>query len=283
MNERIHELLQKINALTQHATVSLLEKDLLLQYTRELYEQFAALETTAEQTADAAFVKDAPAGNVAPEEHSQQEPEADEHQGQDAIPDEAPDEPEAATESPEEQAEPQAQQTGNPDEISDEQIPVPETVIPEQEIPPVPAEQTASVAVENTTAKSENDDALTQDELTFTSNEQPFREPDTFELEPELQAERPLLSGRLGDFKLWNRDIRSYIGINDKYNFISELFGNNSEAYEEILNELNRCGSFQDGISFLNNSGVTTLYRWKEDGFSEQIFYNVLSQFFSAR
>ncbi|MGC4056577.1 MAG: hypothetical protein QM743_00430 [Chitinophagaceae bacterium] len=282
MNERIHELLRKINALNQYATVSLLEKDLLLQHTRELYEQFAALETNAEH-ADEAFVKDVPAGNAVPEEHTEQEPEPVRNNAQETLPDEAPAEPETVPESSEEHTKTQDIQTESPDEISEEQIPVPETVIPEQEVPKAPAEQTASAPEENTQVKAENDDTLTQDELTFTSNEQPFREPETFELEPELQAERPFLSGRLSDFKLWNRDIRSYIGINDKYNFISELFGNNSEAYEEILNELNRCGSLQDAISFLNNSGATTLYRWKEDGFSEQIFYNVLSQFFSAR
>lgn len=105
-----------------------------------------------------------------------------------------------------------------------------------------------------------------------------------FELEPELRQsnlQEPVMHST--DFRTWNKDIRSYIGINDRYNFISELFQNNNEAYEEILNELNLCDSKADALKFLENSGITTLYRWKEDGFSEQIFYNVLSQFFSSR
>ena len=85
------------------------------------------------------------------------------------------------------------------------------------------------------------------------------------------------------DFKVWNKDIRTYIGINDKYNFISELFGNNPEAYDEILNEINLSENKAEALQFLENSGITTLYQWKEDGFSEQIFYNVLNQFFASR
>ena len=84
-------------------------------------------------------------------------------------------------------------------------------------------------------------------------------------------------------FKLWNKDVRSYIGINDKYNFISELFGNNAESYEEILNEINLCGSKSEVLQFLENSGITTLYKWDEEGFSVQAFYGVLSQFFSTK
>lgn len=87
----------------------------------------------------------------------------------------------------------------------------------------------------------------------------------------------------LTDFKVWHKDIRTYIGINDKYNFISELFGNNSEAYEEILNEINVCENKSDALQFLENSGITTLYDWQIEGMSEQVFYNILSQFFSSK
>jgi hypothetical protein len=101
------------------------------------------------------------------------------------------------------------------------------------------------------------------------------------EEEPEASKANPPNS--LTDFKLWNKDIRTFIGINDKYNFISELFGNNPEAYDEILNEINLSENKREALQFLENSGITTLYQWKEDGFSEQIFYNVLNQFFASR
>lgn len=88
---------------------------------------------------------------------------------------------------------------------------------------------------------------------------------------------------KLTHFDVSNRDIRMYIGINDQYNFISELFGNNNEAYEEILDEINTFETKEDALFFLANSGVTTLYGWEEDHFSVRIFYNVLNQFFAAR
>lgn len=85
------------------------------------------------------------------------------------------------------------------------------------------------------------------------------------------------------EFKLWHKDIRTYIGINDKYNFISELFNNNAEAYEEVLNEINKCASKDAVLAFLEQSGITTLYQWDTEGFSAQVFYNVLNQFFASK
>lgn len=90
-------------------------------------------------------------------------------------------------------------------------------------------------------------------------------------------------SSKLTSFNVSGRDIRTYIGINDKYNFISELFNGNGEAYEEILDEINTFETLEDASFFLANSGVTTLYQWEEDSFSVRIFHNVLNQFFSAR
>lgn len=79
------------------------------------------------------------------------------------------------------------------------------------------------------------------------------------------------------------KDIKKYIGINDRYNFIAELFGGNAEAFDEILTEINNCDSKESATAFLENSGITTLYSWEKEGASEDIFYNILSQFFAAK
>ncbi len=79
------------------------------------------------------------------------------------------------------------------------------------------------------------------------------------------------------------KDIKKYIGINDRYNFIAELFGGNAEAFDEILAEINNCDSKESATTFLENSGITTLYSWEKEGASEEIFYNILSQFFAAK
>jgi len=79
-----------------------------------------------------------------------------------------------------------------------------------------------------------------------------------------------------------NADIRQNVGINDKYLFISELFGNNTDAYEEVVNELNTFDTEEEAIVWLNNS-VSNQFDWKEDSDTVQAFYKTLADFFAGR
>jgi len=74
------------------------------------------------------------------------------------------------------------------------------------------------------------------------------------------------------------RDIRNGIGINDKFLFMSELFGNNKEAYENALDEINEFDTYQQAFNWLQ-----TQYYWEEAEETTQSFYNILNLFFSAR
>lgn len=47
------------------------------------------------------------------------------------------------------------------------------------------------------------------------------------------------------------RDIRSLIGINDKYQIMSELFGNDKTAYEEALDFINGCKNESSAMAWL--------------------------------
>lgn len=76
-------------------------------------------------------------------------------------------------------------------------------------------------------------------------------------------------------------DIRSLIGINDKYQFISELFGNNKEGYEEVLDELNLFDNRDDALNFLQLTGITERYHWDEEQYSVQSFHQLLGKFYS--
>ena len=77
-------------------------------------------------------------------------------------------------------------------------------------------------------------------------------------------------------------DIRQHIGINDKYQYISELFGNNKEAYEEVIAEINSFDSLEEALSWLGQS-VAPQYNWNEENESVQSFYRLLQLFFKSR
>ncbi|MCD6063543.1 MAG: hypothetical protein K0R82_1454 [Flavipsychrobacter sp.] len=77
-------------------------------------------------------------------------------------------------------------------------------------------------------------------------------------------------------------DIRKYIGINDKYQFISELFGNDKDAYEQTLNSVSGLDSYALAVEWLDEHAHTK-YGWKDDQFAVQSFYDTLSNFFATK
>lgn len=79
-----------------------------------------------------------------------------------------------------------------------------------------------------------------------------------------------------------NYDIRQHIGINDKYLFISELFNDDREAYDEVISEINTFDSEEEAVSWLNQN-VYQQYRWKEDTEVLQAFYKSINDFFNYR
>ncbi|XZF15283.1 hypothetical protein ACTHGU_04035 [Chitinophagaceae bacterium MMS25-I14] len=77
-------------------------------------------------------------------------------------------------------------------------------------------------------------------------------------------------------------DIRKSIGINDKYLFISELFGNDKEAYETVISEINSFDDANEAQRWLK-AGIVQQFRWDENSDTVQSFYDLLMRFFSAR
>lgn len=76
-------------------------------------------------------------------------------------------------------------------------------------------------------------------------------------------------------------DIRQLVGINDKYQYISELFANNVEAYEAVMQELNTFDAEEEAIIWINNS-VSTQFGWQDDTESVQAFFRLLAEYFSV-
>lgn len=228
--EQLKSILQKIEQTIASPVYSSIEKDLLLQHTRDLYEAIQA--TNSQHTEPILVAEPEPAAAIIAQQ-------------QEAV------------------------KIEEVKQVEKKETPVTNTAGNRPAPSPKSTEQKAGLEIIHSI---------------FEDDRETMAEKMSFELEPELQADKdqPLFKTP-ASFKVWNKDIRTHIGINDKYNFISALFRGNNEAYEEILNEINNCTNAKDALLFLENSGITTLYKWDNEGVSEQIFYNTLSQFFSSR
>ncbi len=97
---------------------------------------------------------------------------------------------------------------------------------------------------------------------------------------PEVEEPKPMktLSTPVAE----GADIRTYIGINDKYQYISELFGNDRDAYELVISEIISFETEDEAVQWLKKT-VAEQHRWSEQAEAAQSFYNVLSQYFSQR
>ncbi len=71
-------------------------------------------------------------------------------------------------------------------------------------------------------------------------------------------------------------DIRTAIGINEKFQFINDLFEGNMNEYTAVINQLNNYGSFYDAEIYLNS--IKDIYRWKDDDEMFQKFIAIIKQ-----
>lgn len=66
-------------------------------------------------------------------------------------------------------------------------------------------------------------------------------------------------------------DLRSQIGINDRFMFIRELFNNNESLYEQTLNDLNKETDLNEALIYIGEN-----FRWRGDSHAAQQFINML-------
>jgi hypothetical protein len=82
--------------------------------------------------------------------------------------------------------------------------------------------------------------------------------------------------------KAANKDIRSSIGINDKYLFLNELFNNHKSNYEETLDKLNHFSNADQAKDWILTK-VAPVQKWDKDDATAQSFYAMLAKHFSDR
>jgi len=73
-------------------------------------------------------------------------------------------------------------------------------------------------------------------------------------------------------------DLKSAIGINDKFQFINELFDGNMQEYNLALNQLNSMADLKEASYYLHS--LKDMYKWKEENGSAQKFTELVERRF---
>lgn len=76
--------------------------------------------------------------------------------------------------------------------------------------------------------------------------------------------------------------IQSMIGINDKYQFISELFGNNKDDYDAVIEELETFENYPQALSWLNTY-TGNRYNWDYEHETVQSFLSIIERYYFSR
>lgn len=74
------------------------------------------------------------------------------------------------------------------------------------------------------------------------------------------------------------KNIENHIGINDKYQYISELFNNDTALYLDVINTLN---SFENHNQASN--WITSNYHWDDEHDTVQSFMLLLDRFYNSK
>ncbi len=97
----------------------------------------------------------------------------------------------------------------------------------------------------------------------------------------EPPAKEPFVMHTFTKSTTVQHDVRNAIGINDKYQFLNELFNNHKSEYENALDEINKLNSLEDGIAWVKSKASMSSI-WDEESLVVQSFLVVLKKHFLA-
>ena len=75
------------------------------------------------------------------------------------------------------------------------------------------------------------------------------------------------------------QSLRQSIDINERFKFISELFNNETEVYDNAIKRLDDMESFQDGIQFVSGH-LASKYNWNMEKDTEKQFMKLVKRKF---
>jgi hypothetical protein len=97
-------------------------------------------------------------------------------------------------------------------------------------------------------------------------------------LNDRLRQEKVEVAQKLGDMPI--NDLRNAIGINDKYQFIQELFRGDRDLYERSIKTINECDNLQEADYWIQRE-IKIIQGWEDDHHLVQHFYSLLKKRFS--
>ncbi|CAL1520398.1 hypothetical protein [Chitinophaga sp. MM2321] len=92
------------------------------------------------------------------------------------------------------------------------------------------------------------------------------------------QQQKVEVAQKLGEMPI--NDLRHAIGINDKYQFIQELFRGDKDLYERSVKTINECNSMQEADYWIQRE-IKIIQGWQDDHHLVQHFYSLLRKRFS--
>ncbi len=97
-------------------------------------------------------------------------------------------------------------------------------------------------------------------------------------LNDRLRQQQTEIAQKLGDMPV--KDLRAAIGINDKYQFIQELFRGDTDLYERSVKTINEFNSLQEADYWIQRE-IKIIQGWQDDHHLVKHFYSLLRKRFS--
>ncbi|MBC9912659.1 hypothetical protein [Chitinophaga varians] len=97
-------------------------------------------------------------------------------------------------------------------------------------------------------------------------------------LNDRLRQQQTEVAQKLGDMPV--KDLRAAIGINDKYQFIQELFRGDTDLYERSVKTINECNTLQEADYWIQRE-IKIIQGWQDEHHLVKHFYSLLRKRFS--
>lgn len=276
--------------LRNEKAVGLLDLDVMMNRTHTIYDKMCSIdlggspEAIDEESLINSFVM-ATEEPMAEEEPAEEEPKPKEEPEPEEEPEPMVVVPESMEEKPEE-VEPEPEEE-KPTFVEEESV-VEEEPVEEEEPEPEPEEEIRFVEEEEDTLVEENEDAYFEEEVEDVEEEKPIEEKPAdiphntvddlgfiLNFEPSDEEETPIEEENPSVYTTGDEiemtipqsladkyqhdslnDLRSAIGINDKFLLVNELFGGSMEKYNKSIDNLNDLKTLNGALVYMNELRV---------------------------